>query len=92
MCRQQAAEVLRPWAVYRAVDYYSADLAGVQFLRVGRKAEKPVDLSLGEKFDRPRRGTRDPVDILDRIKPLSLPKTLFKLTRGLRRNQNIIAA
>jgi len=23
---------------------------------------------------------------------LSLPKTLFKLTRGLRRNQNIIAA
>jgi hypothetical protein len=24
--------------------------------------------------------------------PLSLPKTLFKLTRGLRRNQNIIAA
>ena len=31
-------------------------------------------------------------DILLWSKTVSLPKTLFKLTRGLRRNQNIIAA
>jgi hypothetical protein len=30
--------------------------------------------------------------IADEIAELSLPKTLSKLTRGLRRNQNIIAA
>ena len=36
----------------RAVDDHVADLAGAQFLRLGRKAEERIDLALGEKLHR----------------------------------------
>src|SRR6516162_11097869 len=45
----------------------AADLTGTQFLRLGRKAEERIDLSVGKKLHWGRTGARDPVDILGRI-------------------------
>ena len=50
IARQHAAEILRPWAVDGAVDDHMADLAGAQFLRLGRKAQEGIDLSLDEEL------------------------------------------
>jgi hypothetical protein len=66
---QQAAEILRPGAIDRAVKDYVADLAGTQFLRLGRKAEECVDPLLGEQLHRLDQWIRDPVDVLARIEP-----------------------
>jgi hypothetical protein len=46
-----------------------ADLAGAQFLRLGRKAEEGVDLSFGEQLPRGDFRARHPVDVLHRVEP-----------------------
>src|SRR5262249_54421218 len=66
---QHAAEILRPWAVDRAVDHHAADLTGAQFLRLRWKTEKRIDLAVGEKLLRRDRRAGDPADVLSGIEP-----------------------
>src|SRR5436853_563174 len=44
-----------------------SDLAGAQILRLGRKAEKRIDLALGEQLGWLRRWAGDPIDVLGRV-------------------------
>ena len=47
-CREHAAEILRPRAVYGAIDDHASDAAGTKFLGLGRKAKESINLALGE--------------------------------------------
>ena len=68
VARQHAAEILRPRPVDRAVDDHVADLAGAQFLRLGRKTEKCIDLSGEEEILGHDGGIIDPMNIFGGIK------------------------
>jgi hypothetical protein len=46
--RDQAAEVLRPGSIRRAVDDDVSDLPGPELLRLRRKADVGVDLAVDE--------------------------------------------
>src|SRR5215471_5360992 len=59
----------RPRTIEDAIDDHVADVAGAQLLRLGRKPEKRIDLSVGEKLHRPGRGARHPMNVLGRIEP-----------------------
>jgi hypothetical protein len=50
-----------------------------------------IGRELRERYEVPEELPPKLVTLVSKL-DLSLPKTLFKLTRGLRRNQNIIAA
>src|SRR5215472_9449035 len=65
--RQHAAEVLRPGAVDGAVEDHMTDSMGVQFLRLGRQAQEPIELSVDEELHRPHRRADDPIDVFARI-------------------------
>src|SRR2546423_832343 len=67
--RQQAAEILRPGAVYRGIHDDMTDMPGAQILGLRWETQKRVDLALHEKLDRLYRGVGNPVDIRHRIKP-----------------------
>ena len=69
MTRGDAAKVLRPRPVDRAVDDDVSDLPGAQLLRVRRKAEVGVDLSLREQPLALGGGMLDEVHVLARIQP-----------------------
>src|ERR1044071_4778350 len=66
---KHAAEVLRPGPVDGAVDDHASDVASAQFLWLRWKAEEGVDLALREKLFWRGRLVRDPVDVLQGIKP-----------------------
>jgi hypothetical protein len=65
VARQQTAEVLRPRAVDRTIQDHVADAAGARLLGRGRKAEKRVDLALGEQVHWCRGHAGDPVNIVE---------------------------
>src|SRR5207237_3751861 len=68
---RHAAVILRPRAVQPCIDNDVSDMASAQILRLGRKAEKGIDLALREqieRFDR-RIGGDDPANVLGRIEP-----------------------
>jgi hypothetical protein len=66
---QHAAEILRPRAVHGAVDDDVADMPRAQILRLGRKAQKGIDLSFHELLDRLDGTVGDPAYVLDGVEP-----------------------
>src|SRR5438128_1936808 len=70
-----AAEILRPWTIYRAVDHHVPDLFGAELLRHWRKTDERVDLPLGQELDRLGWRMQDPVDVLVGVKPYILGHT-----------------
>src|SRR6516225_3947503 len=45
---QHAAEILRPWTVHSGIDDHVSNVPRPQLLRLGREAQKRVDLALDE--------------------------------------------
>ncbi len=50
VAERDTAEILRPWLVRGRAEYHATDFARPQLLRLGREAEKGVDLALGEQL------------------------------------------
>src|SRR5262245_60763008 len=66
---KHAAEVLRPGPIYRTVDDHAAYLPCAHFLGFRREAEERVDLALREELLWCDGLIRQPVDVLNGVKP-----------------------
>jgi hypothetical protein len=66
---QHTAEILRPRGLDGGVDDHPADMASAEMLRLRRKAEERIDLSVREELNRWRRCARDPTDVVDGVEP-----------------------
>src|SRR4051794_7262400 len=64
-----AAKILRPGVIQGGVDDHSTDPTSAQFLRLRRKAQERVDLSVRKQFDRRERVASNPMDVFDWIEP-----------------------
>src|SRR6516165_8441680 len=49
IAREHAAEILRPWPVHRCIEDDATDFLRAQFLRLRRKAEERVDITVDNK-------------------------------------------
>src|SRR6266436_6879106 len=70
VARQDAAEILRPGRVDRAVEDHVADIPGAQLLRLRRTPEERVDLSVQEQLARSDlQAALDPPDVFGGVEP-----------------------